>query len=59
MTKLEEKRKEKGLSRQQLAAKVGVTYESIGHYENKQREPKASILKKLAETLDCKMEDLI
>ena len=59
MTKLEEKRKEKGLSRQQLAKKVGVTYEAIGHYENEQREPKASILKRIAEALDCKMEDLI
>ncbi len=59
MSKLEKRRKQKGLSRQQLADAVGVTYEAIGHYENGKREPKASILKRMAKVLGCRMEDLI
>ena len=59
MSKLEKRRKQKGLSRQQLADAVGVTYEAIGHYENGKREPKASILKSIAKVLGCRMEDLI
>ncbi len=59
MNKLEKRRKEKALSRKELAEKVGVTPESIRHYEQNIREPKASILKKLAEVLECRMEDLI
>ncbi|MBQ7831298.1 MAG: helix-turn-helix transcriptional regulator [Clostridia bacterium] len=59
MTKLEKRRDAKGLSRQKLADMVGVTYEAILHYERGEREPKASILKKLAQALGCRMEDLI
>ena len=59
MTNIEKKRTEQGLSRQQLAEKVGVTYEAIMHYEHGNREPKASILKKIAQELKCRMEDLI
>lgn len=59
MTKIETMRRKKGISRQILAERVGVTYEAIGHYENGKREPKASILKRIAEVLECKMEDLI
>ena len=59
MTKIEQQRIKKKLSRKQLADKVGVTYEAIMHYENEDREPKASILKRIAKALDCKMEDLI
>lgn len=59
MTKIEKQRKKQGLSRRQLADKVGVTYEAIMHYERGDREPKASILKKMATVLQCRMEDLI
>ena len=59
MTKIEKRRVKKGLSRQQFAEQVGVTYEAILHYEKEKREPKASILKKMAKVLDCRMEDLI
>ena len=59
MSKIEERRKEKKLSRQVLAYKVGITSEAIRHYEQGRREPKASILKKLAIAIDCRMEDLI
>ena len=59
MTKIERRRKEKALSRKELAEKVGVTPESIRHYEQNIREPKASVLKELAQVLECRMEDLI
>ena len=59
MTKIEKRRKEKALSRKELAEKVGVTPESIRHYEQNIREPKASVLKELAKVLECRMEDLI
>lgn len=59
MSKLEQRRRKKGMSRQQLANAVGVTYEEIGHYENGKREPKTIILKKMAIVLGCRMEDLI
>lgn len=58
MTKIEKKRQTLGLTRRQLAEQVGVTERVIYYYENG-REPKASILKKMAKVLKCRMEDLI
>ncbi len=58
MTKIEKRRKEKALSRKELAEKVGISERVIYYYENG-RDPKASILKKLAKVLECRMEDLI
>ena len=58
MNKILKHRKEKALSRKELAEKVGVSERVIYYYENG-REPKASILKRLAQVLECRMEDLI
>ena len=58
MNKIEKARKEKGLSRKELAEKVGVTERAIYYYEN-DREPKAGILKKIAQVLESRMEELI
>lgn len=58
MTKIKKRRKEKALSRKELAEKVGISERVIYYYENG-RDPKASILKKLAKVLECRMEDLI
>ncbi|MBQ3019112.1 MAG: helix-turn-helix transcriptional regulator [Clostridia bacterium] len=58
MTKIEKRRVKKGLSRRQLADRVGVSERVIYYYESG-REPKASILKKIAKVLGCLMEDLI
>ena len=58
MTKIEKKRTELGLTRRQLAEKVGVTERVIYYYESG-REPRASILKQIAKVLKCRMEDLI
>lgn len=59
MTEIEKRRKEKGLSREDLAEKVGVTWMAISLYEKRKREPKASILKRIAKVLECTMEDLV
>ena len=59
MEKLKARREEKGLSKKEFAELVGVTERAIYYYENGQREPKASILKKMAQVLECRMEDLI
>ena len=59
MMEIKRKREEKGLSKKEFAELVGVTERAIYHYENGQREPKASILKKMAQVLKCRMEDLI
>lgn len=58
MTKIEKKRVEKGLSRRQFAEQVGISERAVYYYESG-REPKASILKKMAQVLKCLMEDLI
>ena len=59
MTEIQKRREGIGLSRKELAKEVGVTYNAILLYELEEREPKASILKKIAQSLGCAMEDLI
>ena len=58
-TKIEIRRTKRGISRKELADLVGVTERAIEYYEKGKREPKASILKKIAEVFGCLMEDLI
>jgi transcriptional regulator with XRE-family HTH domain len=59
MTKIEIARLQKGITREDLAKQVGITVRAIEHYEHATREPRASILKKIAIVLDRRMEDLI
>ena len=59
MNKIEKRRRAKGLTRLQLAEKVGITYNAVLLYEKSKREPKAMVLKKMAKVLGCLMEDLI
>lgn len=59
MTEIEKRRKAKGLSREELAKMVGITYNAVRHYEKRMREPTASILKRMSEVFGCRMEDLI
>lgn len=59
MEELKKRREQKGLSKKEFAELVGVTERAIEYYENGQREPKASILKRMAKVLKCRMEDLI
>ncbi len=57
MNKILKRRKEKSLSRKELAEKVGVTPESIRHYEQNIREPKASIKK--SSTMELKENEAV
>ena len=59
MSKIQERREKKGLSRAELAAQVGISTRAVEYYEDGKREPKASILKLIAKALKCRMEDLI
>lgn len=52
-------RESKGMSRKQLADKLGITEMSVGRYENNQREPKYVTLTKIAEVFDINIKELI
>lgn len=57
--KLRAARKAAGLSQVELAQIVGCTQKDISRWENCEREPMASSLKKLAQALGCSMDDLV
>lgn len=62
MIKLQEYRKQKGLSQSQLANSANVTIRAIRHYEQQTRDINGAsgiVLYKLAKALDCTMEDLL
>ena len=48
-----------GMTQGQLAEKVGCHQKDISRWENGQREPVASTLKKLAQALECSMDELV
>lgn len=52
-------RKERGMSQTDLAEKIGVAQKDVSRWENKYSKPNAGNLKKLAEALECSMEDLV
>ncbi len=51
-------RKARGMSTEELAEKVGVAVESIGHIECGARRPSLSLLFNIAETLDASLDYL-
>lgn len=59
MTELRKYRIEQGLTQAQLAEKIGVTASCITMWENGNRSPNISTLKKLAQILDCTVDELI
>ena len=52
-------RKEKGLTQEQLAEKLGVTSKSISRWENGNTMPDYSLLKDLCSELDISVNDLL
>ena len=56
---LKEKRKEAGLSQRELAELSGVPARTIQNWEYGVAEPLARPLKRVAEALGCKVDDLI
>ncbi len=59
MTALYNYRHKAGLTQAQLAQKIGVSKACIGMWENGNRSPNISTLKKLAQILDCTVDELI
>lgn len=59
MTKLKNYRQFRGFTREDLAAKVGVSPETIARYERGEREPTATIVKKLAVVLHVTPNELL
>ena len=56
---LKQKRKEAGLTQRQLAEKSGVPLRTIQNWEDHVTEPTARPLKRVADVLGCKVDDLI
>ena len=52
-------RKEKNMTQEQLAEKIGVTYKSISRWENGKTMPDLSMIPILAEILDVEMSELL
>ena len=48
----------RGLSRQQLAAAVGVHYQTVGYLERGEYSPSLTLALRLALELDCSVEEL-
>lgn len=55
---ISELRKEKGMTQEQLAYKMGVTDKSISRWENGKTMPDYSLLKELCDTLDITINEL-
>jgi transcriptional regulator with XRE-family HTH domain len=52
-------RKEKGFSQTQLAEKIGISLTQLQRYENKDVQPPADILKKLADLFNTSIDFLV
>lgn len=53
------KRAEKKMTQSQLAEKAGCSQRDVSRWENGRVTPSAASLKKLAEALECKVDDII
>ena len=53
------KRIEKGMTQEEIAAKVGIIQSQISRYEAGISEPNLETLKKLASILDCTVDELL
>lgn len=56
--KVEERRKSKGLTQQELSVKAEVSRKSINAIENGVYVPSTVLALKISKTLSCKVEDL-
>ena len=52
-------RKERLMTQEELANKVNVKANTISQYELSKRTPNAIMLKKIAQALECKVDDLL
>lgn len=59
MNKLKEARKAAGLTQVKLSRKTGMSQQDISSIERGDRDPTASTLRKLANALGCKIDDIV
>jgi len=59
MNRLEEKRLDAGLSRSQLAEKIGCDPQSLYRWEKGKRSPDSRILIALADVFGCSVDELL
>jgi transcriptional regulator with XRE-family HTH domain len=62
LSKLRDVRKARGMTVKQLSSKTGISFRSLGKYENGQLNidgAKLKTLVKLSLALDCKIEDIV
>lgn len=57
--RLKKLRKDKKISQEDFAKKIGVSRSSVGNYETNQNMPTAEILDKIADILDCSIDYLL
>lgn len=57
--RLNQKRKQQGLSAKQMAALLGMELRSYRNYESGDREPSLATLIKIADILDISLDDLL
>jgi len=57
--RIQQLRKEKGLSQTELAGQIGVSYAQLSRYEIKDAQPPAEVLNKMADALDTSVDFLI
>lgn len=54
-----EKRLQAGLTQQELSLKLGVRQNTVSQWENGNRVPSVEILPKLADVLNCTIDELV
>ena len=57
--KLKEYRIRKGMTQEAVAESVGLTNKAICNYEKGIREPNIDMIKRLADLLDCTVDELL
>ena len=59
MLLIKQKRKEKAIKQSELASLTGIKTSTLSQYETGKRQPSIEILNKLANVLDCRIDDLV
>ena len=57
--KIKAMRIKRGLTQKQLADRLGVKQQNVSDWERGERSPSVKNLKKLAEVLNCQIDDLV
>lgn len=57
--KIKEMRTKRGLTQKQLADRLGVKQQNVSDWERSARSPSVKNLRKLAEILNCQIDDLV